>query len=240
MDTVYSASAVARELGTNVPRILRTARRLGLIPSRARPGVRVDLTSEQVQQLRDELGISRTTPGFSRVETHVLAALARSPRGVLSGRAIARRAHVSPTAATRALAKLAARGLVQRTSEMAALGRAREVGVYRANVAAPAWHSVSADIARVRPPRPDHGTRRPKRVPTELRHLFWNTAPSQLDVEHAGGYIARRLIQIGDLDGLAWGAEFLRRDDWLHAADTRGLAPDMHALAMNLAEASPA
>ena len=51
-------------------------------------------------------------------------------------------------------------------------------------------------------------------MPLELRHLFWNTAPRQLDVDTSGGYIARRLIQTGDLDGLAWGAEQLTADDW--------------------------
>ena len=75
-------------------------------------------------------------------------------------------------------------------------------------------------------------------MPPELSHLFWNTASSQLDVERAGGYIARRLIQAGDLDGLAWGSEHLRSEDWRHAAMTRGLDPELRALASNLAEAS--
>ncbi len=31
-------------------------------------------------------------------------------------------------------------------------------------------------------------------------------APSQLDVDKAGPYIARRLISTGDIDGLSWGS----------------------------------
>jgi hypothetical protein len=74
-------------------------------------------------------------------------------------------------------------------------------------------------------------------VPRELRHLFWNTAEEQLDVRYAGGYVARRLLTVGDLDGLAWGAENLTAADWHHAATARGLSPDAKALAENLAAA---
>ncbi len=67
-----------------------------------------------------------------------------------------------------------------------------------------------------------------------LRHLFWNAASSQLDVQYHGGYIARRLLTSGDLEGIAWGAENLSREDWAHAAKTRGLSADRRALARNL------
>lgn len=66
-------------------------------------------------------------------------------------------------------------------------------------------------------------------------HLFWNTAESQKDTARAGGYIARRLLQAEDLEGLAWGAENLRPVDWRHAAATRGVTPAALALAHNLA-----
>lgn len=238
MDRSYSASEVARQLGTNVPRVLRTADRLGLEVRRVRhgKGVRVALTRDQLERLREQLGVVDAAPGMSRVETQVLAALARAPRGVLSARSVARRAGISPTAAARALSQLVARGLVYHKRELAALGRAREVGVYHANVSAPEWRALASHLARVRPPETRQQGVRPRRVPPELRHLFWNTTPAQLDLERSGGYIARRLIQTGDLDGLAWGAQHLRPDDWRHAANTRGLAPDMRALALNLAE----
>lgn len=176
------------------------------------------LTSDQLDLLREQLGVVAPAPGLSRIETQVLAALARAPRGLLS--------------------VLVARGLARRDRELAALGRAREVEVFHANVTAAQWPSLAPHLARVRLPkgRPPRTQRR--RVPPELRHLFWNTAPSQLDLDRAGGSIARRLIQTGDLDGLAWGAEQLLREDWRHAARTRGLAPDLRALALNLAEAS--
>lgn len=76
------------------------------------------------------------------------------------------------------------------------------------------------------------------RVPLRLRHLFWNTAESQLDVRRAGPYIARRLLRTMDLQGLAWGAQALGPDDWEQAALARGLEPKARRLARNLAEAS--
>jgi hypothetical protein len=76
-------------------------------------------------------------------------------------------------------------------------------------------------------------------VPARLEYLFWNTADSQKDTRQAGGYIARRLLQAEDPEGLAWGAENLRAVDWRHAAVTRGIAPEARALAENLANDAP-
>lgn len=237
MDRLRSASEAARELGTNTPRLLRHARRLGLrLEKRAVRGVeRYVLTDAQVDELRLELGALRPTGELSRIELQVLAALASAPRGLLSERAVARRAHVSPTAAAHALDTLERSKLVSRERTMIALGKAHEAQIIRARPEAKAWAGVAEAVASVR--LPASKPRAVRRVPQELRHLFWNTAPSQLDLDHAGGYIARRLIQTNDLDGLAWGAEHLKPSDWRHAAMTRGLEPRQRALAENLAEA---
>jgi hypothetical protein len=66
-------------------------------------------------------------------------------------------------------------------------------------------------------------------------HLFWNTAPSQLEVGTSAPFIARRLITSFDPDGLAWGTANLPASAWEHAAATRGLEPAKRALARNLA-----
>jgi hypothetical protein len=73
-------------------------------------------------------------------------------------------------------------------------------------------------------------------VPRRLRHLFWNTAESQLDVDRAGAYIAKRLLLTMDIQGLAWGVRALRSEDWEKAARARGLEPKVRRLACNLAE----
>ncbi len=78
-----------------------------------------------------------------------------------------------------------------------------------------------------------------KRVPPHLLHLFWNTAPAQLNVAASAPFIARRLITSFDPDGLAWGTANLPASAWEHAAATRGLEPAQRALAHNLARHAP-
>ena len=131
---------------------------------------------------------------------------------------------------------LRAAGLVALTVETIAAGRAREVSVWSADVTHRRWPEIDRSLDKARPPerpQPVEG-----KVPRRLRHLFWNTADSQLDVGRAGGYIARRLLQTMDLQGLAWGARTLSAADWRQGAKARGLDPGVLRLAQNLAEAA--
>lgn len=184
-----------------------------------------------------QLGVVPRVDGLSRLETRVLASLARAPRGLSGARAVARRAGVSPTAAAGALCSLAARGLVRRERVWLAAGRAREIELVRANVTAPGWAALAPRLALVRPPDRDTASR-PGRLPPRLRHLFWNADPSRIDLDTHGGYVADRLLASGDLDGLAWGAGALGARDWEHAARTRGRTAAERALARNLARAA--
>jgi hypothetical protein len=173
-----------------------------------------------------------------------LAALRGAPLGLVSSRAVARRSTLSPTAAGNALAKLLDAQLVTRTDEVVAAGRAREMAVWRANVLHPRWHALSPSLDRVVLPARS-GDRRPgeagdTQVPRYLRHLFWNTAPEQLDLETSGPYIARRLLRTLDLQGLAWGAEALDAEDWRAGARARGLDSSVRRLARNLAAGATA
>jgi hypothetical protein len=61
-----------------------------------------------------------------------------------------------------------------------------------------------------------------------------------MDMANSGGYIARRLITEGDLEGLGWGAANLTREDWLHAAQTRGLSKRQVAMTVNFANGANA
>jgi len=232
MDTI-SPSEAARRLGTSLPRVRRAIERLGLDVERRR-GSRVLLSESQLEQLRSELGVVPSIDGLSRVETQVLAALARAPRGLATVRAVARRASVSPTAAAGALRSLAERGLVRREREWVAAGRARELELVRADVTAPEWAALAPRLAAVRLPF-RRERRRPSRMPARLRHLFWNADPSRLDLRRHGGYIAERLLSSHDLDGLAWGARALTARDWEEAARNRGFSAAERALARNLA-----
>lgn len=232
MDT-YSLAEAARRLGTSPPRIRRAVDRLGLPVEQDASGV-FQLTKEQVSELARELGVTPPIPGMSRTDAQVLAALSRSPRGVSSAREVARRAGASPTAAGRALAHLAARDLITHTPLMLARGHASEVTVYQVRFGSDEWLALAPDVAKIH--LPERASRpRAKRVPPHLRHLFWNTAPAQLDVGTSAPYIARRLLTTFDPDGLAWGTVNLPASAWEHAAATRGLEPAERALAHNLA-----
>jgi hypothetical protein len=233
MDTI-SGAALARDLGTSVPRISRAVERLGI--DARQPNGRLALTPSQAGQLRRALGATPRLEGFTRPEIRVLAALRSAPFGLVSARAVARRSGLSPTAAARALRALRHRGLATETREVIAAGRARTAGIWRANVTHPSWSALDPALARVEPP--ERGPEAGDRVPAHLRHLFWNTADSQLDVTRAGPYIARRLLRTMDLQGLAWGAQALSPDDWLQGTRARGLDPAVRQLARNLAEAA--
>jgi hypothetical protein len=236
MDT-YSLSAAARVLGTSAPRVRRAVDRLGLRADRTASGV-FRLTQGQVDELARELGAMPVLPDLSHIEVRVLAALSRSPRGVASVREAARRAGVSPTAASRALVRLSSDGLITATPMMLARGHATEATVYQVRFSSPQWLELAPAIAHVRLPV-GHGRRHAKRVPPHLLHLFWNAAPAQLDVEASSPFIARRLITSFDPDGLAWGTANLPASAWEHAAATRGLPPAKRALAHNLARHAP-
>ncbi len=227
-----SGSEAARRLGTSLPRVLRAIERLGLEVDRGGGG-RVRLSEAQLDRLRSELGVVPPVDGLSRVETQVLAALARAPRGLASVRSVARRAGVSPTAAAGALRSLGERELVRRELQWVAAGRAREVEFFRAGVTAPEWAALAPRLAAVRLAE-DREPQRPGRPPSRLRHLFWNADPSRLDLAAHGIYIAERLLSSRDLDGLAWGARALTAADWEQAARNRGLSAEERALARNL------
>jgi DNA-binding Lrp family transcriptional regulator len=235
MDT-YSASRAARVLGTSAPRILRAVRRLGLEVRRSRAGA-LAIDQTQLERLADELGGSPVPSGLSRTQARVLAALARSPRGLASLRAVARRAGVSPTAASHALSALEAEGLVRTEHTTVAMGSVVDADVHTAVVAAPKWSELAPQLALIKLPSPEP-SRPADVVPRRLRHLFWNTAPSQLRVAGSASYIAKRLLSTGDADGLAWGATHLPPEAWESAARARGLDPRDRALALNLARSA--
>lgn len=233
MDTV-SASEAARRLCTSVPRVKRAVARLGLAVEQQRGG-RVLLTERQLAELRDELGIVVAVAGLTRVETQALAALARSPRGLASARAVARRAGLSPTAAAAAIRSLTLRDLVRRERVWVPAGRARHVEFLHANVTARDWSTVAPGLASVRVRREPRRPLSSSRVPARLRHLFWNADVSRLDAGTHGAYIAERLLSTIDLDGLAWGLQALNAADWEQASRVRGLPAARRALALNLA-----
>lgn len=218
-----------------MPRVVRAIERLGL--DIRQDNGRMKLEPMDVARLREELGDSIPhVPGLTPTEVKTLGALARAPLGLSSARTVAERAGIAPTTASRAIKSLRKRGLVTVQQRILPAGHARTVQLIRVDYGSPGWQRLADTIARVRP-RPRRRKASNPRVPPRLRHLFWNTAPSQLDTKRAGGYIARRLLTLGDPEGLAWGAANLSVEDWRHAARTRGVSPGRRALALNYAAA---
>ena len=43
-----------------------------------------------------------------------------------------------------------------------------------------------------------------REVPESVRNLFWETAPSKLDLSRHGSAIIRKVLEFGDLGGLEW------------------------------------
>ncbi len=205
---------------------------------RSSPG-RLSLTTGQYDKLAEELGTTPRIEGLSQTETKALAALRRAPLGLVSARAVASRAGLSPTAASRALRSLESKDLAYQEPAMLALGRARRVELWHANVLHPRWNELAEALGDVQPPRrPSPSRARGSQVPSRLRHLFWNVNPAQLDTRRAGPFIARRLLRSEDPEGLAWGATHLKPSDWREAARARGLDPRVRAMAENLARQS--
>lgn len=231
MDTISAAQA-AQRLGTTIPRVVRGIDRLEIRGARTATG-RYALTPEMVNRLETELGTVSSLPGRTRTELKVLAALRAAPFGLISARAVARRAGVSPTTAGKVVRSLEGAGLVVRRHSAIAAGRVIHADVIHANRQSPQWREIAPALEQVSPPR--RSRRADKVVPPRLRHLFWNTAASQLRLESSGPYIARRLLTRMDLEGLAWGAKNLRPDDWDQAARGRGFDEATRALARNLA-----
>lgn len=232
-----SPTAVAEELGTSVPRVLRAARRLGLAPedgSTAPPR----LSTRDVDALRRRLGVQARIDGLTTPQVRALAALSRAPLGLRSLRAVARAAGLSPTAASRAVRVLVDQGLVQLRRQTVAEGRARETDVIHANRTHPRWPELAPMLARVQPPKRELDAEPPHRLPRRIGHLFWNAPLARIDLRTDGAYVARRVLLHGDAPALAWAATALTAADWRAAASGRGIDARSRALAENLAAAA--
>jgi hypothetical protein len=229
-----SAAETAAQLGTSIPRVVRAI--LSLAPDARQSNGRYALTEAHVERLRRHLGVTVRVAGLTPTEAKALAALSRAPLGLRSRRAVAERAGVSATAASRALGSLQSRELVFTRTLLIASGRVRRVTMWHANRLHPSWTQIAVQLAGVLPPQPVRS--RSECVPPRLMHLFWNTAASQLSLAHGGPYIARRLLRTMDPEGLAWGSANLTADDWRQGARARGLEPSVKALAENLAVAN--
>lgn len=223
---MLTAPQVARMLGVSLPAAHHALDAAG-VPRTGRGHTRTAST-HLVESMIDRRG---AVPRSDRSgpELRVLAALSRSPLGQPSARAVAAKAGVSPTTASKVLGKLEGERLVARRESIVASGRARHERRWFAN--SRAWPEGLRDsVRRTRLPE-RHVTLSP--LPSDLHHLFWNADPSSLDPKVDGSYIAGRLLQAPDLRAWQWALTNLSRSDVTQALARRGVDEETRALARN-------
>ena len=193
MDRYQSATDVARALNVNLPRLHRHVR--GRNDVRA-DGHRLVLGQSAVAALRERLGVVLPVEGLTRAQVQALVALSRHPRGLVSVRQVAKAARLSPTAASRALAKLLSLGLVTRTTEKLFDGEVVEREVLEVDWRSERWRETAPLLARAElPQRPS--SRLPKRLPPRLANVFWTGDWRRLDVPTSAEHVARRILVEG-------------------------------------------
>lgn len=229
----YSPAQVAERLGTSRRRVTHAALLAGL--GRC-DQARVRFTEADVVALAGRLGVTPSVEGLSRIESLVLAELARRPFGLVSYRAVARACAISTASASKAVSSLLAQGLVTETHKTVALGRAREVTVIKANVSHPDWTRLLAGLHTVAPAKRNEPTR--NGLPNHVRHAFWNVDDQtfrRLDLETDGAFIAARALSTGDANLIAFASDRLPAQAWNSVLHLRGLSAESRQTARNLA-----
>lgn len=229
----YSPAQVAERLGTSRRRVTHAALVAGL---GQRGQVRVRFTDADVATLAGRLGVTPCVEGLTRIESLVLAELARRPFGLVSYRAVARACAISTASASKAVSSLLAQSLVTETRKTVALGRAREVTVIKARVSHPDWTRLLAGLRTVVPAsrsEPAHSG-----LPNHVRHAFWNVDDPtfrRLDLNTDGAFIAARALSAGDANLMAFASDRLPAQAWDSVLHLRGLSPESRQTARNLA-----
>lgn len=241
-----SARNIAGLTGASVPRVLRVARRLNLLPdlagqrrrkSRFSPDESIQLVKAlDAKKPRRSISVEGLTPA----QVATFAAIAQAPLGLHSAREVARRAGISPTTASAALRILRDRDLITATRRTVAEGKAVEREVLTPNHKHRSW-PVLAPIAQAIPRPPivyptEDFIPNNRKVPKRFAHLFWNIQkPSSLDVIDHGPLIARRILASNDPRAIGWAAATLRPSAWVDASRTRGLSRKDVSFALLLA-----
>ena len=184
---------VARELNVPLPRLLRfVATRDDVV----RRGNRIELRSSAVDAARAHFGVIPKVDGLSRVETQVLVALSRRPRGLVSVRQVAKAARLSPTAASRAMGKLQRAGLVTRRPTPVFDGKVVVRDVLEVDWDSPSWWPLApllatAELPAAKPSPLGH------RLPPRLANVFWTGDWSKVDPQASPRYVAHRILNEG-------------------------------------------
>lgn len=192
MDT-RRTTEVARELNVPLPRLLRFA---STRSDTVRAGNRIRLGASTVDAAKAHFGIIPKVEGLSRIETQALVSLSRRPRGLVSARQVAKAARLSPTTASRALAKLQAAGLVTRHPVAVFDGKVSERDVFEVAWDSPAWRRLAPLLASAELPRPKPSPLG-HRLPPRLANVFWTGDWRKVDPQASPRYVAHRIVNEG-------------------------------------------
>ena len=221
-------------LNTSIPRVKRAIADAG-VPVVARGG-RVEVPLASFDQLVRHLGTVPDISELSREQAKVLAVLNHRPMGMLSARSVAAAAGISPTSATKALAKLEEAGYVSHATEALLEGEVVKRPVWRLIRRGEPWQRVAPRVRQVVLPAPKAPVARHERhVPRRFGHLFWNADVRGLNLDRDGRYVAGRILASSDAQALAWMARTLPSKDIIAASKARGMSAQVRAMARNLA-----
>ena len=256
MDTngsTLSTLQLAERLGISLPRVHRLLDREGVAKAAGRGRAR-EVPAAVVERVIRKVGaVPIRIKGLSRTDMQVLAAITRTPLGMESHRAVARKAGVSPTAAGESLRRLSSRHFVERIQRREVRGVPRDLRLWVADYGSDAWNRETlAATAKVVLPTRNAGPAAaqasasdsrlrsasgssPRRVPRRFDHLFWNVNPRKLDPTGDSDFIAARLMGADDPSAWNWATANLPKQSLLNAARMRGVPSDRRSLIINLA-----
>ena len=233
MDNMISTTEAAHALNTTLPRVHRSLSRLGI---GVLDGHRWKLTDGDLKRLRADLGFAPEREDVDREELFVLAALRQHSLGLRSARAVARVAGVSPTTASRVLARLENKGYVGHLVRRVVEGAVKKVELWEISWSSPAWRSLESDVRLTVLPARVAADRAFSSPPKYLDHLFWNVDRSSLNLESDGAFIALRILSSTDLQGLSWLASgAISKKNLRRASRARGISSREKDFALNLA-----
>lgn len=194
MDT-YGSVNVAGSLNVSLPRLLRAVEGREDVYRDDRGRVR--LRPSALEYLVERFGIVPKVEGLSRIETQVLVALSRHPRGLISIRQVAKAARVSPKAATKALKTLVDRGYAVRLQRKVFDGQVSDHDIYEVDWRSPLWREVAPVVSTAKLPTIRSPERPRRRLPPRLANVFWTGDWRKVDIQRSSASVVDRILDEG-------------------------------------------
>lgn len=226
MDT---APMLASWLGVSLPKAHRELDKIGA--PKSSPGVPREVPQGAYAAISDAIGAAPVVPtGLTREAVLVLAAIAGEPLGSVSSRAIAARAGISPSTASKLVHQLAREGLIKQRSRMEARGTAQLVTRWHLT-SFKVWPPEVVDaVKKARLPKPKYQVAR-GRLPSRFHHLFWSVDPNKLRLPDDAEYVAHQMLTSDSFEAIRWALTSLPESAIDRALAIRGVDARTRSLA---------